>query len=84
MAKEVGPRVNGGERQRFVLLMDGLQTPPVIDGDHDPEREMIWEGDLFCEAERDGELACFALETVYRTGNRQLLDLGVALRNEDY
>ena len=83
-ADQAGPHVNGGRRQRFVLLMDGVQTPPVIDRDVDPLREMIWEGRLFQEAERDADLVCCGLKTVYRTGKPELLHLGAALRNEDF
>jgi hypothetical protein len=84
MAKEVGPAVNGGKRQRFILLMDGVQTPPVEESVHDPEREMIWESKLFEEAECKGELECYNLETIYRTGNKDLLNLSMALRKEDF
>ena len=84
MAANVGPRVNGGLEQRFVLLMDGVQTPPVSTV-NDPEgREMIWESDLVREAEANGTLKMYALEKVYRTTDSEMLELGAALRNEDY
>ena len=67
----MGPNVNGGKQQRFILLMDGLQTPPVTDGAHDGIAEMIWEGKLFTEAEAQGELACYGLEKIYRTVMRR-------------
>ena len=84
MAKDVGPAVNGGKRQRFILLMDGVQTPPVTEEELDPEREMIWESKLFEEAERKGELKSYKLETIYRTGNTDLLKLSKALRDENF
>ena len=49
MADAVGHELRGGAVQRFVLILDGVQTPPVIDkatraGSAD---EMIWEGNWY-------------------------------------
>ena len=77
-AEAVGARLNGVAR-RWVLLMDGVQTPPV-----GASEQMIWESELVRAAEAEGELAVYTLERVYRTNDADLLALGAALRNEEY
>ena len=86
MATDVGPSVNGNNQQRFIYLMDGVQTPPVIDSEFkDSDKEMIWDGRLFQEAEADKDVACFGLETVYRSKhNAVIAKLSAALRAEDF
>ena len=86
-ACRVGPRVNGGRQQRWVIYMDGVQTPPVVDKrqrDADPARYMIWDGDLFREAEAADELLLFGLEKNYRATNEKLKTFSTALRDMDF
>ena len=49
-----------------------------------PDAEMIWESKLVRQAAAEGELSRFALNTVYRTDEPDLLALGAAMREEDF
>ena len=89
----VGPRVNGGFQQRFILILDGVQTPPVVEAGSaealvsaamDPASEMIWESRTVMDAEREGELRMYGLRRNYRAGTEKLKQLGQALRDEDF
>ena len=83
MAARVGPRVNGGFEQVFLVLLDGVQTPPVGDKSS-TTKEFVWEGEFFNTCKQEGKLALVALETVYRTANEDLLALSTAMREEDF
>ena len=87
MALQVGNELrSAGPEQRFVLLMDAVQTPPVIDKDkrrQNPGAEMIWDGAFYQKAEAAGELAEYVLENIYSTTKPKLKALAQALRTED-
>ena len=87
MAMEVGPQVRPvGHEQRLVLLMDAVQTPPVVEKEKrckDPGAEMIWDGAFYQKAEAAGELAEYVLENIYSTSEPKLKALAQVLRTED-
>ena len=87
MALEVGSVVRPhGHEQRLVLLMDAVQTPPVVEKEKrrdNPGAEMIWDGAFYRTAEAAGELAEYVLENVYSTTEPKLKALAQALRTED-
>ena len=75
-----------GPRQLLVILMDALQTPPVIEKDKrqaNPGAEMLWDGGFYRDADAHNQVAKYSLETVYSTSNPKLKELGRALRSED-
>ena len=84
---EASQLLNHGRAQRYVLFLDVLQTACVKDEEARakfPTQEMIFEGNLYRVAKADGELIEVGLERVYHTSNPDLLELGKALRAEDF
>ena len=86
MAREVGRQIKDGPKQLLVVLMDALQTPPVVEKEKqqaNPGAEMLWDGTFYRDALARNEVAKFSLETVYSTSDPKLKALGKALRSED-
>ena len=89
MQRKVRPQVTSSPHspQRVVILMDAVQTPPVVDKDareNNPGSEMLWDGNFYKEAAARGQLAKYGLENVYSTDDAKLKALAKALRDEDF